>query len=203
MGNSKRLTKLIFQSTLVVFSSIAAGVYTQPSKTQKQPKDQPRSWQVEKVTAAPEVKSVVKGLEISAVRLVNQGTPTVQIVIDVINHRDEDVMFVDFVCGIGKSTSGGVGRDGLYDEDNPVVIIPRQSLKALDFYLNSFIEGEPIVLALAAFSDGKEEGEPRSLDNYKRGRIVDQEKRRKEKAKNGGPQALTVNNQDVGLGMFI
>jgi hypothetical protein len=189
MGNSKRLTKLFFLSALLVLCSVlAAVVYTQTSKTQKQPKDQTRAWQVEKVTAAPEVKSAVKGLEISAVRLMNEGTPTVQILIDVINHRDEDVMFVDFVCGIGKSTSGGVGRDGLYDENNPVVIIPRHSLKTLEFFLNSFMEGEPIVLAVAAFSDGKEEGEPRSLDNYKRGRIIDQEKRRKEKARNGGPQ---------------
>lgn len=188
MGNSKRLTILIFISTLVVLTSVAAGVYTQTSKTQKQSKDSPRAWEVEKVTAAPEVKSAVKGLEISSVRLVNAGTPTVQILIDVINHRDEDVMFVDFVTGICKSTSGGVGRDGLYDEDNPVVIIPRHSLKTIDFFLSSFMEGEPIVLAVAAFSDGKEEGEPRSLDNYKRSRIIDREKRRKEKAGNGGPQ---------------
>jgi hypothetical protein len=188
MGNSNRLTRLILISTLLVLSSVlAAVVYTQTSKTQK-PKNIPRAWEVEKVTAAPEVKSAVKGLEISSVRLSNAGTPTVQILIDVINHRDEDVMFVDFVCGIGKTTSGGVGRDGLYDEDNPVVIIPRHSLMTIDFFLNSFIEGEPIVLAVAAFSDGKEEGEPRSLDSYKRGRIIDQEKKRKEKARNGGPQ---------------
>jgi hypothetical protein len=189
MGNSKRLTRLIFISTLLVLCSVlAAVVYTQTSKTQKQPKDPTRAWQVEKVTAAPEVKSAVKGLEISAVRLVNEGTPTVQIFIDVINHRDADVMALDFVCGIGKGTSGGVGRDGLYDEDNPRVIIPRNSLKTLDFFLNSFLEGEPIVLAVATFSDGKEEGEPRSLDNYQRRRIIDREKRRKEKAGNGGPQ---------------
>ncbi len=189
MGNSKRLTRLILISTLVVLSSVlAAVVYTQTSKTQKQTKDQIRAWEVEKVKVAPEVKSAVKGLEISSVRLMNEGTPTVQILIDVINHRDEDVMFVDFVCGIGKSSSGGVGRDGLDDEDNPVVIIPRHSLMTLDFYLNSFVEGEPIVLAVAAFSDGKEEGEPRSLDTYKRRRIIERENKRKEKAKNGGPQ---------------
>jgi hypothetical protein len=191
MGNSKRLTKLILISTFLVLSSIlAAVVYTQTSKTQK-PKDVPRAWEVEKVKEAPEVKSAVKGVEISAVRLVNEGTPTVQIFIDVINHRDADVMALDFVCGIGKGTSGGVARDGLYDEDNPRVIIPRHSLQTIDFYLNSFMEGEPIVIAAAIFSDGKEDGDPRSVSNFKSLVKNSQESWRKQKeakAKNGGPQ---------------
>jgi len=189
MDTSNKLRKVILISTLLLLSSVlAAGVYTQTSKTQKNKKDEPRAWAVEKVTAAPEVKSAVKGLEISAVRLSNAGTPTVQIVIDVINHRDEDVMAVDFVTGIGKSTSGGLAMDGLYDEDNPRVIIPRHSLKTFEFFLNSFLEGEPIFLAVATFSDGKEEGEPRSVSNFKSLRIDGQEKTRKEKAKNGGPK---------------
>ena len=192
MGNSRRLTKLFLLSALLVLCSVlAAVVYTQTSKTQKQPKDPSRPWQVEKVTEAPEVKSAVKGVEISAVRLVNEGTPTVQIFIDVINHRDADVMALDFVCGIGKGTSGGVARDGLYDEDNPRVIIPRHSLQTIDFYLNSFMEGEPIVIAAAIFSDGKEDGDPRSVSNFKSLVKNSQESWRKQKeakAKNGGPQ---------------
>lgn len=188
MGNSKRLTILIFLSTLIVLTSVAAGVYTQTSKTQKESKNQPRPWQVEKVTTAPEVKSAVKGLEISAVRLVNAGTPTVQIFIDVINHRDEDVMGVDFITGVCKSTSGGLAVDGLYDEDNPRVIIPRHSLKTFEFFLSSFLEGEPIFLAVATFSDGKEEGDPRSVSNFKSLRINGQETMRKEKARKGGSQ---------------
>jgi len=188
MGNSNKLKRLILISTLLVFSSaIAAGVYTQTSKTQK-PKDLSRPWQVEKVTAAPEVKSAIKGVNIAAVRLLNEGTPTVQIAIDVTNERNADVMAVDFVSGVGQSASGGITMDGLYDEDNPLVIIPRHSLKTFEFYLNSFMEGEPIILAVATFSDGKEEGDPRSLNVFKKGRSHDQEKRRKEKARNGGPK---------------
>lgn len=193
MGNSKRLTKLFFLSTLLVLCSVlAAVVYTQTSKTQKQPKDSPRGWEVEKVTEAPEVKSAVKGVEISSVRLLNQGTPTVQILIDVINHRDEDVMAADFICGVGKATSGGLAMDGLQDLDNPRVIIPRHSLKTFEFFLSSFTEGESIFLAAATFSDGKEDGDPRSVSNFKSLRIHTQENFRKEKekakAKNGGPQ---------------
>lgn len=191
MGNSKRLTILIFISTLVVLASVAAGVYTQTTKTQKQSKDQPRGWEVEKVTVAPEVKSAVKDLEISSVRLVNEGTPTVQIFIDVINHRDTDVMGVDFITGVCKSTSGGIAMDGLYDEDNPRVIIPRNSLKTFEFFLSSFQEGEPIFLAVATFSDGKEEGDPRSVSNFKSQRKHNQEswrKEKEEKARKGGPQ---------------
>ena len=188
MDNSKILRRLILLITLLILSSVvAAGVYTQASKTQKQ-KNHPRTYEAAKVTVAPEVRSLIKGLDISAVNLIGQGTPEAAVVIDVINQRDEDVMAVDFVAGVGKSTSGGFAMDGLLMEDNPLVIIPRHSLKTFTWNLGSILEGETIILAVAIFSDGKEEGHKHYLNGLKKSRIHYQEKRRKENAKKGGPQ---------------
>jgi len=122
------------------------------------------------------------------VSLINEGTSEAAVVIDVTNQRNEDVMAVDFVAGIGKSTSGGITMDGLLIEDNPQVIIPRHSLKTFTWHLGEILEGETIVLAVAIFSDGKEEGDKQFLNGLKKDRIKYQENRRKEKARNGGPQ---------------
>ena len=189
MDNSKILRRLILLSTLLVLSSaIAAGVYTRASGIQKKQKDHPRTYEAAKVTAAPEVRSLIKGLKISAVKLIDEGTPEAAIEIDVINQRDEDVMAVDFIAGVGKSTSGGIAMDGLLLEDSPLVIIPRHSLKTFTWNLGSILEGETVILAVAVFSDGKEEGDKQSLDRLKKSRMHYQEKWRKEKARNGGPQ---------------
>ena len=188
MENSRTIRRLILISTLLVLSTvIAAGVYTQVSKSQKQ-KDILSTYDAAKVTAAPEVRSLVKGLDISSVSLIDRGTPYASIVIDVINQRDEDVMAVDFIARGGKSTSSGLAMDGLAEENNPLVIIPRHSLKTFTWNLGSILEGETIVLAVAVFSDGKEEGDARFLDRLKKGRIHYQESKRKEKANNGGPR---------------
>ncbi len=189
MHTSKTLKRLLLLSSFLVLSAvIAAGVYTQASKSQKKQKDHPRTYEAAKVTEAPEVRSDIKGLDIAGVSLLHQGTPEAAITIDVINNRDEDVMAVDFVAGKGKSTSGGIAMDGLLQEDNPSVIIPRHSLKTFTWNLGSILEGETIFLAVAVFSDGKEEGDKRFLNALKKSRIQYQERRREEKAKNGGQQ---------------
>ena len=189
MNNLKTHRSLLLLSMFVLLSSaLAAGVYTQASKSQKKQKDHPRTYEAAKVTAAPEVRSAIKGLDISKVSLINQGTPAAAIDIDVINNRDENVMAVDFVAGVGKSTSGGFAMDGLLFEDNPLVIIPRHSLKTFTWHLGEILEGETIVLAVAIFSDGKEEGDKGSVDRLKKSRMLNRERYRKEKVQGGGAQ---------------
>ena len=184
MNNSKFLRRLLIASTFFLLLSVIAGVYTHASKNQKKQKDHLRTYEAAKVTAAPEVKSIIKDLEISSVSLIGQGTAEAAVAIDVINNRDEDVMAVDFIAGRGKSTSGGVAMDGLLREDDPLVIIPRHSLKTFTWHLGSFLEGESIFLAAAIFSDGKEKGDKLFVDGLKKSRIDYQERRRK----NGGPK---------------
>jgi hypothetical protein len=187
MDNSQTLRRLIFLSTLFVLSSvIAAGVYTRASSQKKQ-KDPPPPYDASKVTAAPEVRSKVKVLDISGVTLNNQGTAIAAITIDVTNSRDEAVMVLDFTAG--KDNYSGLGIDGLLmEEEGPLVIIPPHTLKTFTWSLGEIMGREPVILASAVFADGKEEGDKRSLDGMKITRRHFQQNQRDAKARKGGPQ---------------
>lgn len=187
MNNSRTRKKLLILGTLLVLSSVVTmAIYTQASKLQKKQKDHPRTYDAATVTEAPEVVSMIKGLEITGVTLINQGTPLAALNIDVTNKRDEDVMAIDFIAG--KSTTSGHCMDGLLEEGKPSVIIPRQSLRTFTWYLSAIMEGDSIRLAVAVFSDGKEEGDKHFLEAMKKYRLQHQQQRREEKGKNGGQQ---------------
>ena len=184
MDHSQTLKRLVLISTLLLLSSvIVVGVYTRASSQKKQ-NDHPRTYEAAKVTAAPEVRSTIKGLDISGVSLINQGTPQAAVVIDVTNQRDESVMALDFVAG--KNTYSGLGIDGLLQEDSPVIIIPPHTLKTFTWFLGEIMEGQTVFLAAAVFANGKEEGDKRSLDGMKIHRRHFQQNQRDAKAKNGG-----------------
>jgi hypothetical protein len=183
--NSRILRRLLCLTTLLVFCSVlAVGIYSRASKSQKQSKKQPRTYDAAKVTDVPTVLSGIQGLEITSVSLINEGTPGAALNIDVTNKRDEAVMALDFIAG--KSTYSGLRIDGLLHEDNPLVIIPPHSLKTFTWFLGGIMEGETVTLAAAVFADGKEEGERVFLDGIKKARVKFQEKQRAERAKNGG-----------------
>lgn len=187
MKNSKTLSRWFLLSTTLLLSSvIAVGIYTRASNHQKRQKEHPRTYKAAEVTAAPEVTSAVKGLEISGVTLINQGKPEAAVAIDVTNKRDEDVMALDFIAG--KTTYSGLRIDGLLQEDNPLVIIPRHSLKTFTWSLGAIMERETISLAAVVFADGNEEGDKRSLHGIKKAREKFQQKRREAKAKTGDQQ---------------
>src|SRR5687767_14378582 len=57
-----------------------------------------------KVSEAPLVVSQIQGLQITEVRLVNQGTVAASLEIDVTNHRDSAVMSLDIISR-NKDTS--------------------------------------------------------------------------------------------------
>ena len=187
MKNAKTLRRLFVLASILILSSvIVAGIYSPASRPQKNQRDYERTYEASKVTGPPQVISIVKGLEISGVNLINQGTPAASVVIDVTNNRDESVMALDFISG--KKDYSGMLMDGLLEEDNPRVIIPPHSLRTFTWGVGGIIEGTPVSLAAAVFSDGKEEGDKRFLDGIKKGRLHHQQKRREEKVKNGGQQ---------------
>lgn len=186
MNSSKNLRRILLLITFLVLSSaIAAGVYTRSSQSQKKAKGYGRTYDAAKVSAAPEVVSNIDRLEISGVSLINEGTPEAAIAIDVTNKRNEDLMALDFIAGKSGDYSG-LRFDGLLQEHDPIVIIPRHSLKTFTWYLGSIMEGETVSLAVAVFADGKEEGDPRALHALKKARANFQQSRREEKLKNGG-----------------
>jgi hypothetical protein len=175
----------LFLFTLFVLSFvIAAGVYTQASRSQKKPAEQRRTYEADKVTTPPQVISKIKGVEIVAVSLINQGTPEAALSMDVTNNRDAAVMALDFVAG--KNDYSGLRIDGLLQEDSPVVIIPTHTLKTFTWSLGEIMEGQTVFLAAAVFADGKEEGDKRSLDGMRVHRQHFQQNQRNAKAKNGG-----------------
>ena len=187
MNNSRNLRRLLLIGTILVLTSVVAvGVYTQASKSQKPKKDYGRVYDAAKVTDVPAVVSNIKGLEIAGVSLVDQGKPYAAVAINIINHRDEDVMAIDLVAG--KLTTSGFLMDGLLEEDKPSVIIRRHSLRTFTWNLASIMAGETIYVAAAIFADGKEEGNKHYLEGIKRSRLDYQKRRREEKARNGGQQ---------------
>lgn len=185
MKNSRKIRRLPLITTLLILSSvIAAGVYTQASRSPKNQSEHRPTYDAAKVTSAPLVISRIKGLTISQVNLINEGTPQAAVSIDVTNNRDEAVMALDFVAG--EKEYSGLRIDGLLLEDSPIVIIPPHTLKTFTWSLSEIMEGQTVSLAAAVFADGKEEGDKRSLDGFKVHRRHFQQKQRDAKAKNGG-----------------
>ena len=138
------------------------------------------------VTEAPLVVSKVQGLQINEVRLINQGTNSAAIEIDVTNKRDVALMSIDFIARNKTGDSGGIAIDGLEEADNPRRIMPPHSLRTFTVHLGEII-GEPFFLAAAVFEDGKEEGDKRSLDSLRQRRVHHQLKTKAE-TRNGGQQ---------------
>lgn len=186
MKNSKTLIVSLSTMAFVVLSAALLIAYTRTPGTQKKPEKAARTYNAGKVTVAPSVTSKVKGLEISGVSLINQGTPQATLAIEVTNRRSEAVMAIDFIAG--ESTYSGLRMDGLLKPEDPLVIIPPNTLKTFNWELNSILEDETIILVAAIFSDGKEEGDSRFVEGIKRARADFQKKTRTEKDKKGGLQ---------------
>ena len=134
----------------------------------------------------PPVVSSIEGLQITEVRLINEGTAQAAIEIDVTNNRDSAVMSIDFIWR-HKQNSGGIAIDGLLEEDNPRVVIPPHTLKTFTWFLSAIPQGQTLFLGSAIFADGKEEGDARSVEGIVKGRKQHQLKKKAQK-KNGGLQ---------------
>ena len=187
MKTSKLRRAALFIMAAMILATAIVVAFTRPSRSQRKSNESARAYEAAKVTAPLPVISKIKDLEISGVSLINEGTPQAALVIEVTNHRDEAVMALDFVSGEG-STTGGIAMDGLLEADNPLVIIPPQSVKTFEWALGSILEGGTARLAAAIFADGKEEGDKHSLEGIKRRRADRQKQQLAKKAKNGGQQ---------------
>lgn len=173
-------TVLALTILLCMASVIGAVVYSR-SFQQAQNVNQPAL-----VKEAPRVVSNIEGLLITEVRLINQGTAQAAIEIDVTNNRDSAVMGLDFIWRHNQD-SGGIAIDGLLEENNPQVVIPTHTLKTFTYSLGEIPHGQTVFLGSAIFADGKEEGDPRSLEGIRKDRIRHQQKK-KAQEKNGGQQ---------------
>lgn len=174
--------RVLALSVLLSLASVIGAVVVYSSTFQQEPK----VYQPALVKEAPPVVSNIEGLQITEVRLVNQGTAQAAIEIDVTNNRDTDVMGLDFIWR-HKQDSGGIAIDGLLEQDNPRVVIPPHTLKTFTWHLGEIPQGKTVFLASAIFANGKEEGDQRSLEGIRKDRIQYQLKKKAQK-KNGGQQ---------------
>lgn len=107
----RRWNKSVLTLGILVSVASVIGAVTY-SETLKQKPQQPKQifHKPDAVSEAPPVESKVKGLEITGVRLVNEGTAQAAITIDVTNKRDSAVMSLDFVSG--ENEYSALGFDG-------------------------------------------------------------------------------------------
>ena len=184
MKNSRTLKLLIIGTLSVLSTVVAAGVYTRASKLQKNQTKYRHVYDPTKVKSAPPVVSNIKGLEISQVTLIDEGTRFAALEINVTNNRDEAVMAMDFSAG-PMGDQSGLTIDGLA-MDTPIVTIPPHTLKTFTWHLSEIMEGETVVLGAAVFADGKEEGDKFILHGMEISRRHFLENQRNAKAKKGG-----------------
>ena len=111
----RRWNKSVLTLGILVSVASVIGAVTY-SETLKQKPQQPKQifHKPDAVSEAPPVESKVKGLEITGVRLVNEGMAQAAITIDVTNKLDSAVMSLDFVSG--ENEYSALGFDGLLEE---------------------------------------------------------------------------------------
>jgi len=138
---------------LIAASCIGAGVL---SAKRQQPKKQ---WPKEpRVTSMPHIFSKIKSLEVVDAWIGNPETEAAGVWIEIRNNSDKDVMMVDIVCG-----EGGITRNGLTDEQNPIVVIKPHETTKMFMNFGEMTFGAPLVISGVTYADGTEEGDEASL----------------------------------------
>jgi|ERR1700686_2636525 len=150
---TRRKWIFLFASILISASLISAAVFS--AKTQ-QPKKQ---WPKEpRVNSMPPVFSKVKKLEVMRAWIEDPGTPAARIAVEIRNASDKDVMAVHLMCG-----EGSVTRNGLTDEENPIVVMKPNGTTTIEMNFGEMHFGEPLVVSAVTYADGREEGDETSL----------------------------------------
>lgn len=132
------------------------------------------------VTSMPEVLSKVKNLEVTRAWIVDPGTPTVGVELEIKNKSNKDVLAFDVVCG-----DGAITRNGLTDEEHPVVVLPAHGTTTLRMTFSEMTFGAPLVVSSVTYADKTEEGDAESLDAMHQGRDHDREVMKARKQQKG------------------
>lgn len=145
---SVRRIILLLSAVAIAASLIGSGVLSQRKEPQPQ----------EVVTTIPPIFSKVKTLEIISIKTIYENTPAAGVSIEVRNNSDKAVMAVDLVSG-----EGAITKNGLSDEENPIVVI--EPYGTTDLYMNftAMTPGAALVVAAVTYADGTEEGDETSL----------------------------------------
>ena len=165
----------LLAGSVLAAALVASAVFSAKRQPpQKKWPDEPR------VTSMPSVFSKVKTLEIVRTWIEDPGTPHASAALEVRNNSNKDVMSVDLVSG-----EGGVTRNGLTDEDHPIIIIKPGGTTTLRMNFGEMTFGAPLVVSAVVYGDGTEEGDERSLKTIHQIRAHDkaEQKAKKEQQK--------------------
>jgi hypothetical protein len=177
---TRRKWIFLFASMLVSAALISTAGF---GAKRQQPK---KEWPKEpRVNSMPPVFSKVKNMEVVRALIVDAGTPAVRAAVEIRNNSDKAVMAVDLVCG-----EGGITRNGLTDEEHPIVVIQPHGTTTVEMNFVSMTFGAPLVVGAVTYADGTEEGEEASLKAMHMVRDHDRAQRRAEKerqAQKGAP----------------
>lgn len=158
------------------------------SAKRQEPKQQHRmDW----LSAVPPVISKVKDLEIIHARIVRLGTDAAGVAFAIRNKSPRGVMAVDITCG-----QGGISKDGLEDEDNPIVIIEPYGTLTAEMR-GELTRDAPIVISAATFEDGTEEGDETSLKFMRKIRV--RERARHKPRSKDSPRKGNLTNEVHGV----
>jgi hypothetical protein len=167
----KRKWFLLVAAMLMCASLISAGVLSakrqQPTKGPERPR----------VTSMPAVFSKIKKLEVVNAWIVDPGTTAVRVAVEIRNNSDKAVMAVDLVCG-----EGGITKNGLTDEENPVVVISPHGTTTVEMTFGAMTFGAPLVVDAVTYEDGSEEGDESALKSMHQVRAHDRARIKAEKA---------------------
>src|SRR5438270_12116324 len=110
--------QLLTRKSFFVFAGVSLlallGAGSFSSKSQ-QPK---RSWPQEpRVTSMPQVFSKIKSLEVVRTWIQDIETGYPSAAVEIRNNSNKDMCVVDLLCG-----EGGITRNGVIDEEHPVVV---------------------------------------------------------------------------------
>jgi hypothetical protein len=91
-------------------------------------------------------------------KIINEGTPAVGVSVEVRNNSDKAIMSIDLVCG-----DGAVTKNGLTDEENPLVVIPAHGTTTIEMSFSEMAADAPLIVSAVTYADGTEEGDEKSL----------------------------------------
>lgn len=118
--------------------------------------------------AMPPVYSIVNEITVEGARVVNEGTPAVGVELIVRNTTDKPVVAVDLVAG-----EGAVTKNGLTDEEHPIVVIEPHGTTTLFMNYSAMTPCAPLVVSAITYADGTNVGDEKSIRLMKKAREHD------------------------------
>ena len=171
-NRSPKRKAFVLAAAIMVVSALVVSVVVFSAKKQENKQQHPKDW----LSSIPAVKSKVKDLEIINARIVRADSEVPGVAFEIRNNSNRAVMALDITCG-----EAGITRDGLGDDEHPVVIIPPYGMLTAEMN-DELSPGLPIVLGGATYADGTEEGSESSLKAIHRGREHEKARLKAEKA---------------------